>query len=134
MTIGDKFPSRKTGSRLALLAIVVALAWPLGAAAQVNLEITIGTPPPPVRVEVVPAPRPGYVWAPGYWAWDGHRHVWYRGHWEAERRDQHYIAAHWVDGPHGWHFAPAHWEHVERMREHHHDEFCPPGQARKGRC
>jgi len=39
---------------------------------RVGINIDIGTPPPAVRVEVVPAPRPGYVWgAPGYWRWEG---------------------------------------------------------------
>src|SRR4029450_11502978 len=33
--------------------------------AQVN--ITFGSPPPPPRYEVVPAPRAGYVWAPGHY-------------------------------------------------------------------
>ena len=37
---------------------------------------TFGTPPPAPVYEVVPAPRAGYVWAPGYYRWDGDRHVW----------------------------------------------------------
>jgi hypothetical protein len=134
MAIGSKSMHSKIVSRLALCAVLAALAWPLDAVAQINLDITIGTPPPPVRVEVVPVPRAGYVWAPGYWSWDGHRHVWYAGHWEAERPEQHYVAAHWVNGPGGWRFVPAHWEHAEVVPDRGHDSFCPPGQAKKGRC
>jgi hypothetical protein len=27
--------------------------------------------PPRPRVVVVPAPRPGWIWSPGYWNWSG---------------------------------------------------------------
>ncbi|HLG87666.1 MAG TPA: YXWGXW repeat-containing protein [Alphaproteobacteria bacterium] len=107
------------------------------AAAQLDLNVTIGVPPPPVIVEPVPAPRVGFLWAPGYWYWNGGRHVWYPGHWEAERPGELFVGAQWVATPGGWRFAPAHWEH-----RHHHEgpyggpppDFCPPGQAKKGRC
>ena len=46
-------------------------------------------PPAPVY-EVVPAPRVGYIWAPGYWDYDHNRHVWRKGHWERERHGQHW--------------------------------------------
>ena len=117
---------------LALLAFSVSTTWPLCATAQVAVDVIIGTAPPPIRYEVVPPPQPGYVWAPGYWSWDGRRHVWYKGHWEPERADAHYIAARWVETPRRWRFVPARWEHFEH--EHEHDHFCPPGQAKKGRC
>ncbi len=54
-------------------------------AAHVLVGINIGVPPPPERVEVIPAARPGYVWAPGYWGWAHRRHVWYSGRWIAAR-------------------------------------------------
>jgi len=100
----------------ALLALLVGTAAPPAAEAQVSLDVVVRTPPPPVHVEAVPAPRVGYVWAPGYWRWDGHRHIWYQGHWEAERPGQHYVAARWVNTPGGWRFVPAHWEHFDRRR------------------
>ena len=135
MICGGKRRALKTRSSAARFALVAALACasialPLGAVAQVSLDIVIHTPPPPVRVEVVPAPRPGFVWAPGYWTWDGHHHIWSAGHWEAERPDHHFVPAQWVDTPGGWRFIPAHWEHAEPA----HSGFCPPGQAKKGRC
>jgi hypothetical protein len=133
MTGGNTPSELKTWSRATVFAILVLLAlavWPLSASAQISLDVVIGTAPPPARVEVVPAPRPGYVWAPGYWSWDGHRHVWSKGHWEAEHGDQHFVAAKWVHTPGGWRLVPAHWEHADHGRE----AFCPPGQAKKGRC
>ena len=45
---------------------LVAPALVTPAAAQGNLNIQIGTAPPAPVYEVVPAPRAGYVWAPGY--------------------------------------------------------------------
>jgi hypothetical protein len=95
----------------ALLALIVSASVPVVAREQVAVDVVIGSAPPPVHVEAVPAPRVGYVWAPGYWLWDGHQHVWHRGHWEAERPGQHYVAARWIETPRGWHFVPAHWEH-----------------------
>ncbi len=50
-------------------------------------EIVVVAPnaPPPVRYEVVPAMRVGYVWERGHWRWDHGRYVWIGGHWETER-------------------------------------------------
>ena len=47
---------------LAALAIAggATLAITPPASAQVSIGISVGTPPPPMRYEMVPAPRPGY--------------------------------------------------------------------------
>ena len=60
-----------------LYALIAAGAAAMPAAAQIN--INIGVAPPAPRYEVVPAPRSGYVWAPGYWTWHGDRYIWLRG-------------------------------------------------------
>jgi YXWGXW repeat-containing protein len=73
--------------------------------------VEVHVAPPPLRVVAVPAPRRGYVWAPGYWRWDGHRHVWADGRWMRERRGERWVPAHWEQGRAGyWHFEPGHWE------------------------
>jgi hypothetical protein len=47
------------------------LALPPAARAEVSVGISIGIPPPALPVYVQPiAPDPGYIWTPGYWAWD----------------------------------------------------------------
>ena len=69
------------------------------AAARTEVELFVNTPPPAARYEVVPAPRRGYVWAPGYWEWRGHRHVWIGGRWMRERP--------------GYVYGPARWEQRE---------------------
>jgi len=38
--------------------------------------VDVDVAPPPPRVVEYPAPRAGFVWAPGYWNWNGHEHVW----------------------------------------------------------
>lgn len=75
----------------------------------VDGEAAFGAPPPP-RVEV-PAPRPGYVWAPGYWGWQDGRHVWVEGHWIPARQDEHWVADQWERQNGRWHFEPGHWAH-----------------------
>jgi hypothetical protein len=72
--------------------------------------IYVDAPPPPPRVEVVHQARHGWVWAPGYWRWNGRRHVWVEGHWVREHRGRHWVPHQWVpEGPRH-HFVPGHWE------------------------
>ncbi len=81
---------------------------PVAAPAAVGIDITVAPPAP--REEAPPAPRVGFVWAPGYWEWRGQRHVWHRGYWVRERRGMHWVPARWdQDGPR-YHFVPGHWE------------------------
>ncbi len=100
--------------RLAIAAIAASsLVVPLAAmpaAAQINLNMSIGTPPPPPRYEVVPPPRRGYTWAPGYWRWEHDRHVWSEGHWIETREGHHWVPDHWVRHEYGWSHDPGHWE------------------------
>jgi hypothetical protein len=69
---------------------LVAPAMVTPAVAQVDLNVSIGVPPPAPIYEAVPAPRMGYVWAPGYYHWVPDR--WAR-----------------VDG--GWRHDHGHWDH-----------------------
>jgi hypothetical protein len=99
------------GSRKALLLGLVmavgAVAAPTIASAGIAIDIDVA--PPPVRVETIPPPQVGMVWAPGFWEWRGGAHVWVPGHYMHERRGYHWIADSWVQrGPH-WHHEPGHW-------------------------
>ena len=52
------------------------------AQAQVNITITSVLAPPPLPFYVqTPCPAPGYLWAPGYWAWDGFDYYWVSAAW-----------------------------------------------------
>lgn len=142
----------------ALIAISAAF-MPTQAMAQIDVNITIGTPPPPPRYEVAPPLREGYVWAPGYWNWDGHRHVWAGGHWERARSGYQYYRPEWRQGSNGWELSRGGWRQGddrgryenyrgERRDDDRHDDrhdddrrdddkgryHCPPGQAKKGNC
>ena len=91
----------------AVLVIATAAMPVAGYAARL---IVVEAAPPPERVEVVPGPRVGYVWAPGYWGWDRGRHVWVRGHWVRERRGYHWVPHRWQEREKRWHFETGHWD------------------------
>jgi hypothetical protein len=69
--------------------------------------------PPPLRVEVVPAPPgPEYVWVHGHWWWNGRAWLWARGHYRLRPHPE----AVWVEGiwaplPSGhYRWMPGHWQ------------------------
>ena len=100
---------KKLTSMLFAAGMIGAVALPLPGFAAVDIELNFGPPPP--RYEVVPPPRPGYVWAPGYWGWDNHRHVWHRGHWEAARPGYVYREPRWVEHNGHWRYQASRWDH-----------------------
>jgi hypothetical protein len=89
------------------------------AAAQLN--ISIGTPPPAPVYEVTPAPRAGYVWAPGFWRWEGGRHVWAKGHWMPERRGYAWVPDRWEHEGNGWRHQEGHWNRMSAMGDRDRD-------------
>jgi len=126
-------------------AVISAATWaPLQANAQINVNIVVPVAPPPVIVETVPPPRVGYIWAPGYWRWNGAKHVWTVGRWEPVREGYHYQRADWSRDGDKWRFHEGGWEKEKKKKHKHHDDyddhdnrrghFCPPGQAKKGNC
>ena len=65
-----------------LAAAGLAAALACGAAsAAVNYSLGVRVGPPASLVQVITGPRAGYVWTPGYWAWNGYRRVWVEGRW-----------------------------------------------------
>jgi hypothetical protein len=72
--------------------------------------VDIDVAPPVARVEVVPAPRRGYTWAPGYWNWQGHRHVWVGGRWMHDRHGHHWVNDNWEQRNGHWHYDKGHWD------------------------
>jgi hypothetical protein len=97
--------------RLALAiftAVAAAGAIPLTSVAA-PVGVYIGVAPPAPRLERMPPPRHGYVWAPGHWAWNGHRHDWVGGYWIAERPGYAYTAPVWVQRGGGWYLEPERW-------------------------
>jgi hypothetical protein len=100
---------------LATLMTLGAAAWlPLPSMAQTGINLVISSAPPAPRFESVPAPRRGYVWAPGYWNWDGYRHAWTSGHWEAVRNGYQYHSTEWVRDDRGYRLHHGGWQPVAR--------------------
>ena len=86
-----------------------AFTVPTVANAQPVINVQIGPPPPP-RVERVPAPRRGYVWAPGHWEPRGKRHVWVAGNWVRARPGYVYRAPEWRDNGGRWEMRRGGWD------------------------
>jgi hypothetical protein len=85
-----------------------AMLAPVMASAGVGIDITIAPPAP--QVEVVPGPRAGYVWAPGFWEWRGNAHVWVPGRYIAARPGWRWVPDRWEQHGERWHHNVGHWE------------------------
>ncbi|MDB6167878.1 MAG: 17 kDa surface antigen [Verrucomicrobia bacterium] len=67
-------------------------------------------PPPPQREVVYAAPRPGVVWIPGYYAYDGYQYVWIGGRWMRPRRGYRgYVTPHWQRRGGGYVYVQGYW-------------------------
>ncbi|MGA9421697.1 MAG: hypothetical protein WBW61_04990 [Rhodanobacteraceae bacterium] len=117
------------------LALLVALACaggmaavaPQPASARVHVGIVVGVPPPAPRYEVVPPPRAGWVWAPGYWRWGGRHYIWVGGTWQHSRPGYVYYGPRWDHDRDHWVYRRSHWDrdphwhhHGRDDRHHHH--------------
>lgn len=100
----------------ALLTVTLAVAasaaafLPQASFAGASVGVVINVPPPPLRHELLPPPRRGYVWVPGYWDWRGRRHVWVAGAWLRERRGYHYRPHTWIERNGGWYMDRGRWD------------------------
>jgi hypothetical protein len=92
---------------LSVFATAVLLGSISPAFSQIGIDVQIAPPAP--RVVVVPPPRVGWEWAPGYWRWDGHQHVWVEGRWLHARPGFHWVGEHWVEHHGHYRFVQGHW-------------------------
>jgi hypothetical protein len=84
--------------------------------APADASITVRTAPPAPIAEAVPAPRQGFVWAPGHYEWHHGRYVWVGGNWLEARAGYAWQAAHWVQHPDGsWTLVAGHWVNGDRV-------------------
>src|ERR1044071_4636986 len=93
-----------------MVAESVGISVPNVASAAVYVEVA----PPAPRVEVVPAPRRGYAWVPGYWQWRHGRYVWVSGTWVRERPGYHYVSPRWVEHGGRWYMEEGRWARHDR--------------------
>ena len=89
-------------------AALGGLAMPASARSNVDVFVNIGPPPAPV-VEVVPAPRVGFAWVPGFWDWRHGRHHWVKGRYVRHRTGFVYEPARWVDRGGRWYYTAPGW-------------------------
>jgi WXXGXW repeat (2 copies) len=91
------------------VASLGGLSVPIVASAEVGVFFNIA--PPENRIEVVPAPRHGYLWSPGYWNAKGNNHhAWQAGHWERERAGSHFVQPGWTQHDNRWQLNRGHWD------------------------
>ncbi|HZM45037.1 MAG TPA: hypothetical protein VFC14_09410 [Burkholderiales bacterium] len=104
------FTKKVLMSALCAAGFIGAVAAPLPGLAQVEIQLNFG--PPPVRYEVVPEPRPGYVWSGGHWRWEGSRneHVWVAGDYVAARPGYVYVQPQWVERDARWTYRAPRWD------------------------
>jgi hypothetical protein len=101
----------KMTSKAVLMSLCIggsAMIAPAVASAGIGIDVNIA--PPVAQVEVMPEPRAGYVWAPGYWDYRGGSHVWVGGRWRGERRGYHWAPDRWEQRGSQWHHNAGHWE------------------------
>jgi len=95
-----------------LIAILAMLIVSATTYAQVSVEVTASIAPPPLVVySQPPCPEDGYIWTPGYWAYDSvDGYYWVPGVWVAPPEpDYYWTPCYWGfnDGVYG--FYPGYW-------------------------
>ena len=102
----------KTKSLIAALALAagsVGIAGALRTPASIDIEI--GVAPPPARVEVVPAPREGYVYERATTKPpDGQTYVWVEGRYFPNREGHVWHPYVMERSGERWHFRAGHWD------------------------
>ncbi|MFC6646639.1 YXWGXW repeat-containing protein [Granulicella cerasi] len=92
------------------LATVLGVGLLAGGTLAADAQIAVRIGPPPPRREVIPPPRPGYVWHPGYHRWDGGRYVWVPGEYAVPPRPGAYwVPGHWAHRPGGYVWIEGHY-------------------------
>ena len=84
-----------------IAAALAASALP----AVARTDVFVSVAPPAPRYEVAPAPRAGFVWAPGYWDWRRGSYHWVGGHWNRPRPGYLYHPVRWVHRDGGYYRA-----------------------------
>lgn len=107
--------------RTSLLGSLLALGMISVPTYAGGLDIDLAIRPPVVRIEAAPEIRAGFIWAPGYWGWEGRRHIWHPGHHIAERPGYRWEPDRWETRGNRYHFVAGRWNAEERREERHED-------------
>jgi hypothetical protein len=95
--------ARRSTARLIQISTLLTFAAFAGvsnAPAQIAVGISINIAPPVLPVyDQPPIPAPGYIWTPGYWAFDDGDYYWVPGTWVEPPS----VGLLWTPGYWGWH-------------------------------
>lgn len=94
---------------LMLTASMLSLSTASSAESGIGISVRIGPPALPVYAQPI-CPGPGYVWTPGYWAWnDAGGYYWVPGTWVIAPVGMLWTPGYWgfAGGLYGWH--PGYW-------------------------
>lgn len=81
------------------LALAALAALPAVSSAGVFVGVSVNIAPPPLPVYVQPpCPEAGYLWVPGYWAWEDGAYYWVPGTWVLPPQ----VGFLWTPGYWGW--------------------------------
>lgn len=79
---------------------LASVAFP--AAARTGVDLHLNFAPPVAYHEVIPAPRAGWLWVPGYWEWRANHYHWVPGHYVRARPGYVYHGGHWYPAHGGY--------------------------------
>ena len=106
---------RTIGCCILAFMVMLMLAMPASSVAQVSVGLTVGFAPPDLPVYEQPiCPGEGYIWTPGYWAWDEDYddYYWVPGTWVlAPEVGFLWTPAYWAWGGSGFVFYPGYWSY-----------------------
>jgi len=101
--------------KILLAAMITASFGGLTAVTSASAAVVVvRTAPPAPREERIPAPRRGYVWAPGHWEWKHNRHTWVGGSWLRDRKGYVYHAPTWEERDGRWQMQRGNWARGNR--------------------
>jgi hypothetical protein len=93
-----------------LLPLAAGLSLLAGCVVEQPAPPTPEAPPPPEAEVVPPQPDMTFVWAPGYWDWQG-RWVWRRGYWGPRPHPGAvWVQGHWNHRGHRNVWVRSHWQ------------------------
>ena len=96
-------------SRFMTLAVLTGLLIVPVSEARTRIYVRIAPPPIVVEQRTV-APRPGYVWQPGYHRWNGQAYAWTAGTWNRPPyRNARWVPGRWVQERRGHYWVAGHW-------------------------
>ncbi len=115
----SQYPFLLRASTAVLLGSVVLVGWqapslaqtcscpPSSASVAAGVAIRADEAPPPLpEYDQPPIPAPGYIWTPGYWAWNNYDYYWVPGT--------------WVEPPHpGLLWTPGYWGFIDGVYAFH---------------